>query len=101
LTLKELNEPGASDSRCNPGYSEGRDEEDNCLKSAGASSLRDPFLEKHIAKKRVGGVSQGVGPEFKPQCCQKKKKNLEFCPYCFFNFWWHWGLSSSHPSSLN
>jgi hypothetical protein len=86
LTLKELNEPGASDSRCNPGYSEGRDEEDNCLKSAGASSLRDPFLEKHIAKKRVGGVSQGVGPEFKPQCCQKKKKIWSSAPIVFLIF---------------
>jgi hypothetical protein len=24
--------------------------------------------------KRAGGVVQGVGPEFKPQYCQKKKK---------------------------
>jgi hypothetical protein len=23
--------------------------------------------------KRVGGVAQGVGPEFKPQYCKKKK----------------------------
>jgi hypothetical protein len=30
--------------------------------------------EKRKKKKRSGGVAQGVGPEFKPQHCQKKKK---------------------------
>jgi hypothetical protein len=25
-------------------------------------------------KKRVGGVAQGVGPEFKPQQCKKNRK---------------------------
>jgi hypothetical protein len=30
--------------------------------------LKKPF------KKRTSGVAQSVGPEFKPQCCPKKKK---------------------------
>jgi hypothetical protein len=34
-----------------------------------------PYLEK-IHHKRAGGVAQGVGvgPEFKPQHCKKKKR---------------------------
>jgi hypothetical protein len=31
-------------------------------------------LKKKVTKKGAGGVTQGVDPEFKPQCCQKKKK---------------------------
>jgi hypothetical protein len=38
-----------------------------------ANSLRGPIL-KNPSQKRAGGVAQGVGPEFKPQYCQKKKK---------------------------
>jgi hypothetical protein len=33
-----------------------------------------PYLEKNSSPKRIGGVAQGVGPEFKLQYCQKKKK---------------------------
>jgi hypothetical protein len=33
-----------------------------------------PYLEKTYHKNRTGGVAQGVGPEFKPQYRQKKKK---------------------------
>jgi hypothetical protein len=32
-----------------------------------------PILKKPITQ-RAGGVAQGVGPEFKPQYCQEKKK---------------------------
>jgi hypothetical protein len=32
-----------------------------------------PYLEKNPPQKRAGGVSQGVGPEFKPQYWGKKK----------------------------
>jgi hypothetical protein len=32
-----------------------------------------PDLEKNPSQKRVGGVAQGVGPEFKPQYHKKKK----------------------------
>jgi hypothetical protein len=41
---------------CNPSYSGGRDQEDCGLKPAG-----------------TGGVAQGVGPEFKPQCHRNNK----------------------------
>jgi hypothetical protein len=34
---------------------------------------RDPSL-KNPSQKRAGGVSQGVGPEFKTQYLKKKKK---------------------------
>jgi predicted PP-loop superfamily ATPase len=33
--------------------------------------------KKNPSQKRAGGVIQGVGPEFKPQVLQKKKKNRE------------------------
>jgi hypothetical protein len=31
--------------------------------------------QKNPSENRVGKVVQGVGPEFKPQYCKKKKKN--------------------------
>jgi hypothetical protein len=33
-----------------------------------------PCLEKNQSQKGAGGVAQGVGPEFKPQHCKKKKE---------------------------
>jgi hypothetical protein len=41
------------------------------LKPARANSSRDPISKKPITK-RVGGVAQDEGPEFKPQYCKKK-----------------------------
>jgi hypothetical protein len=32
------------------------------------------YLKKNPSQKRAGGVAQGIGPEFKPQYCAKKKK---------------------------
>jgi hypothetical protein len=32
-----------------------------------------PYLKGKPSHKRTGGVTQGVGPEFKPQSCKKKK----------------------------
>jgi hypothetical protein len=37
--------------------------------------LWDPILKKIHFKNRVGGVAQGVDPEFKPQYWKKKKQN--------------------------
>jgi hypothetical protein len=34
--------------------------------------LLDPITVKPITKRRAGGVAQGIGPEFKPQCHKKK-----------------------------
>jgi hypothetical protein len=59
---------------CNPSYSGGRDQEDHGSKPAQANSVRDPIL-KIPNTKRVGGMAQGVGPEFNTQYCKKKKKN--------------------------
>jgi hypothetical protein len=36
-----------------------------------------PYLKKTITKKTAGGVAQGVGLEFKPQCQKKKKKEIK------------------------
>jgi hypothetical protein len=33
----------------------------------------ETYLEKNPLQKRAGGVAQGVGLEFKPQYCKKKK----------------------------
>jgi hypothetical protein len=54
---------------CNPGYSQGKDQEDHSLKPAQA----DPVSKIPITK-RAGRVAQGEGPEFKPRYKIKKKK---------------------------
>jgi hypothetical protein len=52
---------------CNPSYSGGRNQEESGLKAPWENTLR-PYLKKKILhKKRAGGVSQGIGPEFMPQ----------------------------------
>jgi hypothetical protein len=56
-------------------YSGGKDQEDHGSKSTWANSSRDP-ISKIPNTKMAGGVVQGVGPEFKPQNCQKKKKTF-------------------------
>jgi hypothetical protein len=58
---------------CNPNYSGGRDHEDHSSKPAG-QIVRETLSQKHPSQKRAGGVAQGVGPEFKPQYCRKKRK---------------------------
>jgi hypothetical protein len=52
-------------------YSGGRDQEDHGSKSARTNSSRDPISKKPITK-WVGGVAEGVGPEFKPKSTKKK-----------------------------
>jgi hypothetical protein len=61
---------------CNPGYSGGRDQENCNLKPAWTNSSWDSYLEKNPLQKRACGVAQGIGPEFKPQHHQKKKRKL-------------------------
>jgi hypothetical protein len=55
------------DHACNPSNSGGRDQEDHSSKPAQANSSTRSYLKKSHHKKRVGGLAQGVGPEFKPQ----------------------------------
>jgi hypothetical protein len=43
------------------------------------------YLKQTCHKKRAGGVSQGVSPEFKPQYYKKKKKK-EKNHYCYTHF---------------
>jgi hypothetical protein len=38
------------------------------------------YLEKTHHKRRAGGVAEGAGPEFKPQCYKKKKKKKKHQP---------------------
>jgi hypothetical protein len=38
------------------------------------SKNRDPISKKTLPKKGLAEMAQGVGLEFKPQYCQKKKK---------------------------
>jgi hypothetical protein len=41
-----------------------------------ANNLQDPISKiPNTHNKKAGGVAQGVGPEFKPQYCKKKKKS--------------------------
>jgi hypothetical protein len=35
------------------------------------------LFQKTPSQKRAGGVAQGLGPEFKPQYCKKKKSARE------------------------
>jgi hypothetical protein len=58
---------------CNPSYSGGRDQEDHGLKPAQANSSQDP-ISKIATPNTAGGVAHGVGPEFKPQYCNEKKR---------------------------
>jgi hypothetical protein len=39
--------------------------------------------QKNPSQKRAGGMAQGVGPEFKPYYCKKKK--LYIITICFYN----------------
>jgi hypothetical protein len=58
----------------NPSYSGSRDKEDQSHPGqiiCETLSQKKPIIQK---KKNVGGVVQGVGPEFKPQCCKKEKE---------------------------
>jgi hypothetical protein len=36
--------------------------------------VHESLSQKNPIQKRAGGVAQGVGPEFKPQHCKKKKR---------------------------
>jgi hypothetical protein len=47
------------------------------LKPARADSSIRPYLEKSLHKNnRIGGVAQGIGPEFKPQNLPPQKVGL-------------------------
>jgi hypothetical protein len=60
---------------CHPSYSGGRDQEDHSWRPVKANSLQDHISKKKKKpQKRIGGVAQGLGPEFKLQVTHKKKK---------------------------
>jgi hypothetical protein len=64
-----------------------------CNPSSGGSkpswtnSLQDPMSKKK-SQKRAGGVAQGVGSEFKPQYCKKKKSTQMKCTISHRNVKW-------------
>jgi hypothetical protein len=47
---------------------------DRGSKPALGKSFMRPYLENAQNKKRLGGVAQGVGPEFKPHYCKHNTK---------------------------
>jgi hypothetical protein len=56
---------------CNPGYSGGRDQEDQSSKPVQANSSLETLSQKYSLQKRAGGVAQGEGLEFKSLHCKK------------------------------
>jgi hypothetical protein len=58
---------------CNPSYSGGLQFKVNLKNSLQDHILKNASQKKRKRKNRAGGVTQGEGPEFKPQY-QKKKK---------------------------
>jgi hypothetical protein len=51
----------------------------SCQNHPGKTVRETLSRKKPIAKKkgvRAGGVAQGASPEFKAQCCKKKKKKV-------------------------
>jgi hypothetical protein len=69
---------------CNPHYSEGRDQEDHCLKSVQTNSSQDPISKKPITKiglvewLKVKALSSNPSTE-------KKKERKKYTP-CIFLF---------------
>jgi hypothetical protein len=61
---------------CNSSYSGGRDQEDRSSKPNvfHRQIVFETLSQKNPSQKRAGGVAQGVGSEFRPQYCKKKKK---------------------------
>jgi hypothetical protein len=65
---------------CNLSYSGGREQKDHSSKPAQANSSQDLISKiPTIKRKRTCGVTQGVGPEFKPQ--YYKNNNLIMCEF--------------------
>jgi hypothetical protein len=58
---------------CNLSYSGGKNQEARGSKPVLANSPRDP-ISKIPSQKRADGVTQGGGPEFKPQYSKTKTK---------------------------
>jgi hypothetical protein len=63
-SLKENNYWVLVADSCSPSYSGGRYQEAHGSKPAWANSSQNPILKKPFTKKGLGGVAQGVGPEF-------------------------------------
>jgi hypothetical protein len=58
---------------CNPIYSGGKIKRIS-VQSQPRQIVQGTLSQKKSFAKRAGGVAQGVGPEFRPQCQQKTKR---------------------------
>jgi hypothetical protein len=70
----------------NPSYSGGRDQGDRKFEASPGKIVLKTLSQKkkqNPSQKRVCGVPQGVGPEFKYQYCKKKVKKLIKANNCF------------------
>jgi hypothetical protein len=59
---------------CSPSYSGGRDQEDSGSRQPGQIVL-NTLPQKPLHKNRAGGMTQGIGPEFKTQYVKKERKH--------------------------
>jgi hypothetical protein len=57
---------------CSPTYSGGRDQEDGSWKPP-KQIVHETLSLKTLHKNRIGGVAQGVSPQYKPSTAKKKK----------------------------
>jgi hypothetical protein len=67
-------QPGTGTHTCNPSYSGGRDQEDHGSKPVWTNHENLSQKKKKKPQNWVGGVTQGVGPEFKSQYRKQKTK---------------------------
>jgi hypothetical protein len=70
---------------CNSSYSGDRDLEDRGSKPRTGQTVRETLSQNIHHRKRAGGVSQGVDPEFNTQYRKKKKAEAAFIIFTFSN----------------
>jgi hypothetical protein len=62
---------------CNPHYSEGRDQEDHCLKSVQTNSSQDPISKMHNTKMGWKSGANGTAPTTKHEALSSKPSNTK------------------------
>jgi hypothetical protein len=58
---------------CNPSYRRQKSG-GSWFKTSPGKIVQETLSQKNPSQKKAGGLTQGVGPEFKPQYRKKKKK---------------------------
>jgi hypothetical protein len=74
MKIQEMGKENLRAHTCNPGYSDGRDQEDCGLKPAQDNSSQDPVLKKPITKIGLVEWLKVKAPSLKPSTGKKKKK---------------------------